>query len=753
VRTTLRRHHGFPHKRRWAKTFVGGEVLPVTFPTSPLVTRVHIALGADPSVSYLTWNWLDITEFVRHDLGVAVTAGRQDERGQVTASRCQIKLENNDGRFTRRNKLGPYYGLLTKNTPIWIELNPGSGFADRYFGFINEWPTRWTDPSGTDCTVTIQAAGIMRRLQQGRVLRSPLFTTITGPASSSPPDAYWPMEDAVNSTQFASGLIGGPSIAFIGDVSLAAVDVAPGSRPFAEFAATGTLTNSTFGPVSISGTSGYISASFVFYGTKVDGQNPGWDPITIQLAPDSTISGNVIYASVLGRWNTGVFDQLGMTWGTGGIHAGVSFDPFDGTAHAIQLIARQSGADIIYELWVDGVLGDTETHAATTLGTPAALYGPKGRDFVWGAPFGSTNNTGTSLGLAHITIHGEADILSASTFHSASTGWDGEQAHVRAIRVCDEQGIPIFCQASTSTPLGSQPVGTLLDVLRDAEAADQGVLYEFQFGLGYQALSERYGLAVVFGLDFDASQIAGTPEPADDDQRLVNRFTATRSGGSEATAELTTGMLGTGAGGSDVYDDSATVNVETDGQLIHYAGWKVRLGTVDEDRWPQIGFHLHRSPELIPSWLTVPFGGRINIANPPSQMSSETIDGIIEGYAERWDTVSWTAALNVSPASPYVVGELDGTDTRLDSATSTLAAAVTAGATSMSVATSDSRDLWTTSGSDYPQDVTISGINVTVTAVSGASSPQTFTVTGSTVARDLAAGAEVHVRYPLVLAF
>jgi len=74
-----------------------------------------------------------------------------------------------------------------------------------------------------------------------------------------------------------------------------------------------------------------------------------------------------------------------------------------------------------------------------------------------------------------------------------------------------------------------------------------------------------------------------------------------------------------------------------------------------------------------------------------------------------------------------------------------------AGASSLSVATA-SGPLWTTTADDFPFDVEVGGIRVTVTAISGGSSPQTFTVTGATVTKALSSGSAVTVWRPPVLA-
>jgi hypothetical protein len=718
-----------------------GQPPSVTFPSSPLSTRVYIALGADLTASHLTWNWLDITDRVRHDLGISVAAGRRDESTQVTPSRCQLKIENDDGAFCRRNPFSPYYGLLTKNTPIWIQLDPGSGFVDRYFGFINEWPTRWTDESATDTTVTIQCAGVMRRLAQGQVLRSPMFRSMIGVAANDyTPHAYWPMEDGRDATQFASAMPGGRPLTISGEVSFAAASDLIGSEALPTLDAAATVTA--------------VIPSYTNEGQWVY-------EVAFKLPSEPGGTTDIAELSVLGGfWSRHVVRCMPGTPSFLRLDSYVGATLSDSLSVELDATAEAN----VYGHWV--MLSISETTVGSFVDAFADFHYFAGGELVssgggsvqTGAPGVLSTATlwgGNGISFGHQAIYTDARfnyLDEASNNAQAMNGHAGELAHERMRRLCREEGVQFTTQAATSAAMGPQPTGTLLGLLRDCEVADQGVLHEYQYGLAYQALSERYNQPVAFNLDFDSGHIAGTPEPADDDQRLVNKFTASRPDGSSATAEEEAGTLGTGPGGSGVYDSSATVNVEADSQLADFASWRVHLGTVDEDRWPVIPFRLHGSPDLIPGWLSTPFGARINVANPPSQMNPDTIDAVIEGYAERWDTVSWGVALTTSPASPYRIFTLEDASLGLiDSGSSTLAAAVSAGAGSLSVATSNIADLWSTDSADYPLTVQVSGIDIEVTAVSGASSPQTFTVTGATVTKDISAGWSVELADPTYL--
>lgn len=746
-------------KRRFGPgPFTAGEILPVTFPTSVLETRVYIALGADLTASYLTWNWLDITDRCRHDLGISLTVGRGDERGQVTPSRCTIKIDNNDGAFCRLNALSPYFELLSLNTPIWIQVDAGSGFADRYFGYINDWPTTWADESGTDAFVTIQCTGVMGRLAVGQVLRSPVYRSISGYTPGSlKPIAYWPMEDGANSSQFASAIPGVAAVPPIGTVTYAANSDLPGSGALPTLAAGTTV---TFPIPSYAITNAWVAHLVV---------NVASDPVTDTVLASVITGGEgtVVQYDLLIRPSSATLMLRG--YDSTGASLVATELPLDGSGPANPLpadfygnswsvricekINESAPTEILGVVFLSGSDSDTVAQSAISVtATPSTASIVK----LWS--YAATNG----IAFGHVGLHADAAFIAAGSVTTdvlASVGslggWAGEQAHERVKRLCREEGITAQALAGSSAAMGPQGSGTLLAELRACEAADQGFLSEYQFGVAFQALSERYNAPVVFDLDFDLGHIAGVPVPADNTQRLVNRFTSSRSGGSSATAEKQDGPLGTGKSG--VFEGSASANVETDNQLQPHAGWKVWLGTVSEVRWPQLGIRLHRSPDLIPGWLSMALGKRINVANPPSPLPSATIDAVLEGYSERWDEVSWVAALNTSPASPYDVGIAGDSTTPaswLASGVDTqLAAELASGATSMSV-TIDG-PLFSTSAADLdysPLSLRLGGEIVAVSAIAGGSSPQTFTVT-RTLAKTHPAGTPVEVYHPLIAAY
>lgn len=697
--------------------FGGAGVSPVgsvTFPTTPLVIRVLIALGADLSASPLSWAWEDITRFVRFDLGIETVKGRS-ENSTVTTDQCRMKLDNRDGRFNRRNPTGPYYGLLSMNTPIWVTVDAGSGVKTRVEMFVNSWPTRWSDQSTNDCTVTIECAGILRRLGQGSVLKSALrrATLQTSPA------AYWPMEDESSAAAIASAIssVGTMLISTTG-VTLASDSAMAGSDSLPAFTS-GEVGTLLAGSVpTLTSTGFWAISTWARFPTDVVTD-------TFMRIADISVTG-----STEDYWEISAY---GTTSGVPAFQAsssegsGIFLDgatgfptpaPYDGDWHNVQVWATQNGSNIDAALYVDGNLEATSSTAGT-IGQPVVIdHRPR--------------STGTAAAvecaIGHTSVHTTSTGL--TDLYDAGIGHVGEMAHERGARLCAEEGVPFVSLASTSVSLGPQGIGTLLSILRECETVDMGVLYETGWGLGYQATSERYNATVAFTLDFALNHLTETPEPADDDLVVRNRWTVSRPDGSEYTTEQDVGPMRTGAGGPGVYDDQLSANVETDTQLRHQAGWRVHLGTVDEDRWPRLDFNLARNPELIDTWTALPYGARMNLLNPLTGLAPDTIDAFIEGHREQFTSKTWIAGLMTAPASPYevqVVADTTGNRGRVDAANSTLAADATDVATTISVASPSA--LWRTGTVSF--DINVAGERMTVTDISGGSSPQTFTVTRS----------------------
>jgi hypothetical protein len=610
---------------------------PITFPATPLTARVEIALGADPAADPATWSWLDITQWVRYKDGINISRGRPDETGTVDPGRANLRLDNRDGRFSRRNPNSPYHGLLSKNTPIRIGVDAGSGVLYRFHGFINEWPTRWADKNGSDTTVPIVAAGVLRRLGKEDILMSALRYSMGGFAEGDfVPWTYHPGEDDSGSGQYASAVPAFPAAMASGSVSFGSYSGVTGSKPLPVLNATSS-----------------VSAMIPAY------EDEGTWQIQFTANVPSAPSADAYYLDMYIRPGSGSpvvkarlsIDVPANTWV---IEARDSSDNILGTPGFMPITY---GQPFVYDVTHLVLGGTTYIHFGQfdENGFVQECYtvvtGGVGKLWRWIA-LANSDNAGWSFG--HAAVYTDVRVLTIPNITPnarAITGHTGEMAHERMIRLSREKGIAFHCTSADSARMGPQAIGTYLDNIRACETADMGVLYEHEFSLGYQSLDDRLNAPVAMALDFDAGHIAEPPEPADDDQRLTNRVTASRSGGSSTTVEDADSIARDG-----LFQSSVTTGVETDGQTAEVAGWRVHLGTVDEDRWPSIALRFNSSPDLIPTWNSLPFGSRITIANPLEQVAPDALDLVIEGWTERLNNHLWEVDLSTSPATPYQVG-------------------------------------------------------------------------------------------------
>jgi hypothetical protein len=221
-------------------------------------------------------------------------------------------------------------------------------------------------------------------------------------------------------------------------------------------------------------------------------------------------------------------------------------------------------------------------------------------------------------------------------------------------------------------------------------------------------------------------QVGWPREPADDDQQLHNDVTSSSPSGSSYRYLDTTSANAVGKVG--YYSATRSVNLANDADLRQDAEFATALGTVDEIRYPQIPLNLTRSPELILAWLNTNIGTRMQITHPPSLLTPDVIDRIVEGYTERLDTETWTAALNTSSARPWnawIIENGSGNTSRLDSEASTLGGAASAGATTLPVLTTPGFPLWVTGSVNF--DIGVGGERITVTAISANLFADTFT--------------------------
>ncbi len=628
----------------------------------------------------------------------------------------------------------------------------------RCFGQIGEITPTWphgdiSGPNATtqpgDARVDITIAGIIRRLSQGqKALRSTLFRKVTAPRDASDVHAYWPMEDGRDSTQASSPVAGVPAgimaMPFAEDDTLAASAPLPSTSGGEGFGWDLTVPPTT-------PTTNWQVTWFVKIPT------PETAPAFTDIMRIDTSAGT------LSQWVIRVDDADFHLFakdldGANVLSATVpSDDRMFGTWLRVGLNLTQNGTAVDWDLDIKTidtgvVFGDSGSLASRTLGRPGRLR-----------TLDNAPPDGISTGHFMVTTD-----LAVGWLVGVETAWVNETAAHRVYRLCHEENLPVeiigddlvvgsfLGDPAKSAPMGPQGLKTLVDLLSECADTDMGILSEQdnRFGFTYRTRRSLYNQPVALALDAATSDIANPFEPTLDDQSLRNDITVKRDGGSEHR-ETTDPPPQPG----DVYEETLTLNIATDDDLVDQAGFRLHLGTWPGMRYRNLTTELTVAPHQMAPWRVLRLGDRATVTNLPPQHPKPTVDVLVQGWTETISPSRWTAEMTCTPAGPWTFGVTDDdtptiTLTRLPSGGTTLAGVLTTTSTGPRTVNVVG-PLWTTTAAYFPMDVEVDGEVMTLSAISGTSSPQTFTISArgvNGVVKSHLSGAAVEVALPFRVA-
>lgn len=736
----------------------------MAFPEDPLDIEVSIALAADLSADPGTWSWTDITDYVQERQKVTIRRGKTGKFTQVTASRCTMTVDNSDGRFSRHNPFGAWYGQIKKNTPLRVRVDNGSGYVTRFAGYVTGWPPAW-DPSESDQTATISADGIMRRMGRDATVRSPMYRSVSGLTGGIAPFAYWPMEDGSTATEFASAIAGDlPMVA--GSQVFTPTPPSTGSiNPAAESSLAGSLPLPVFGvacsmrcPIrAYTDTGQWVWLIMLRMPSEMDEQNCGLLDLRTgnSTLPYVYISANAQTATTW-RFRARVYDSTVSVTDT--ISVDINDSDFLNRWVLISVASKLDG---------NGTQDTLTLSVTSTSGTVLGTTGPQDIDANFHgpitfaeviAPTGIYPPTVFSIGggaYGHPAIFtdpaftiGTDDVAHAI----AAGGHAGETASDRLIRLCAEAGVPLTISGTSDMTMGPQRIARDLELMRDCAIADQGLFFEpLDFGLAYTVGRDLYNQSPAITLQYDQGHVSPPFVPTDDDRDFYNDVTATRPDGIPRRATDDDSIADVGS-----YPLPIAPNVETEEQAHQIAAWAATVGSNDELQWPAVKPNLRGAPGLIDDWLATEIGNMLAVTGHPSPLAPATIEQIVDGYTEILGTVVFEPTVTLSSATVYNSVGVYGADaivSRYDSAGSTLATGYDDNDTSFSVVTAAGHSPWITTASHpthFPFDIEVEGVRITVTAITNAASPQTFTVTRSVDGQDkaLTSGAQVSLWDP-----
>jgi hypothetical protein len=682
---------------------------------------------------FLGGAWVDISTDVRMDAGVNITFGVQSESATADPATCNLTVNNRDGKYSPRNAAGPYYGQLTRNTPLRVKV----GAQPRFAGEVSEFPARWNIP-GSDVWTPLVASGVLRRLVRSNALESPLRSGIVKIAANNHVTGYWPMEDLPGSTSFVSEIAGaGPGFVNLYQVVYANVDPGPSSLPIPTWQWAMGVFYARGGAASTSFTAAFMLAM------PEAGTTNGAELVRIYV--DGTARTWVF------TYDTGSAGQLRLTvYNSAGASIFTSLYPgtagLNGRTTFIKLEANNNGANVDFYVQPYPGSGTPGNIAAQSVG--AAQY----------AYVGTGQLITGDVGIGHLILGDTNTALFTAGLDQALAAYSGETVGARMLRVAALAGVSMTVTAGPSENawMGTQPDGSALDVMRAAEAADVGGILRDAIdtvGLVYITRAARYNNAQAGAvLDYDLNRFSPPLEPVDDDANTRNDVTVTRNGGSSARAVKLAGALNAQPYplGIGAYPYAVTLDLSSDTILPDVANWLLTLGTIDETRWPRITVDLLQHADIANALELLRPGWRLDLINLPAWVGAETAALHVIGWTETITASTRHITFNCQPAGPFHVFELD-TEAfgRLAPTTAVTNEALDATETGVDF-TGEALVTTAANPTAFPFDILIGGERMTVTSATAGTLTVVRSVNG--VVKTHLTAAAITLAEPVVLA-
>lgn len=675
--------------------------MPITYPATQLTVKVELLGIVTAGV------WTDISHYVLYDSQVVIQRGQGiEDKADGTPNTITLTLNNVDRRFSPRNVSGPYYGRLKQNTRCRVSYDAGTGLVQRAEYEIPDFaPNR---KAGSLPTLRIEAVDKRKRYARSA---PPLNSPIYASTIAAHPVAYAALEESNEATRVTLSSTTG-SVASSGVIDFAGDEGLLGAKTAVK------LTANSF--ISLNSTGHFFAGHW-----QVD-----WF-MKIPAAPAADTRMMMIYSSgTLVRWDFVVGPGSYRLRGVDNTGAAViDTGPFalsgvfiNQWMHVRVMLNQTSATN--YDYLLVTFPADLSALGAALSGSTTGSVGGASRAQI--EP--QTGMDGVSLG--QLAIY---DAYNFSAVDGSGDGYSGEHPTDRFLRLCAEEGIPAVVRSNGTDDvmMGVQKSDDFMANVRECLIANEGFLDTDTAGklrMTSRTYVENRAVAMTIDHSLFRSQDL---DVADTTKLLVNKFTASRSGGGSVTASADSGplnandpevdLLGVGA-----FPDSETYNLSSDAALPDHAGIRVYRGTIDHPTVEKITIHFARSgvaASLLATWLTMDTFQRINITNPPGDFGPDTLDQIIIGITERITQKELVIELACRPAAGFTVDVLED-DNRLDSQDTRLLHALTTTDTSVRIfnaGTEVDSTLWDHRDGDYKIKVT--GEDMNVTAVSGLNAP------------------------------
>lgn len=488
----------------------------------------------------------------------------------------------------------------------------GAQLHNRFFGMVNDWPTKW---KGLYSTASIVCTDIFKTLARQESLHPMLVEEVL----LDRPTVYYPLGEAAESTT-AGDLSGTSEVATLALVQAGSggtLTFGDGQGP----AGAGDMPAPTFTPASASAGK-YLTANLgqtfqdrndsfrvrseCWFSTSQDGR--------VLMALASLDAANRLIISL--ESGTGKV-KLEYTQDALPIQSVVATTPnlADGNLHHLHF------HELNDELYVDGILYNAITTSSADLRMLSIGGYANGR--LWAGTISHVAVYLKSITSAEITPH----------YTTGSTQHIGESAAVRLARIASYVPVPVTAQGSifdgmaAQSTLGNSPLAHLKEI----EATESGKLLadRASAGLIYQARDVRYNQISAMSLAF-ADLETDELELADDDQKMVNTVTGSRPGG--ATQRVVDQVARDTYG---PYERPLDLLKSSDLKVLDAMNWTVSRYADPPTEIRQVPVDGYTMPLLVyRALLAADVSTVLDLTGLPDQAPAPTATVTVEGYTE-----------------------------------------------------------------------------------------------------------------------
>lgn len=635
--------------------------------------KAEIAWDSGFSTAEGSRTWTDITAYVDAAVGVGITYGRADELSAPDPNTMAMTLKNDDGRFTPDKASSPYYPNVKKGKPVRVSVQYAGVWYVRFTGYVNEWPLVW--PTGGQESSSVSITASSRRARMGQT--APLTSAIRAAYLASSPDAYWPMDEDVDTTDLAGrqafrAVRGGREQVIGSFYSTDALKpvVRDGTQgptdeaslvklpAFSDFSLVNNYPHYVGnGAVFSIFTTGALSVEAVARVSADPEDNPLITIVKVMTASQSqrlsiAVNSNGGSAREVAA-ALGVYDEAGalieghITDEVAGYNPAAYDAATDGEVHHYAITLASSGGNVDMKGYFDGV----------QVGTTLTLSTSMTQRFTQIA-MGDNTYQGT-LWVGHAAVYDRtltaAEILDHANAATAASETEAE----RVTRLAGRVGIPpaeVDTEAGLAMPLGAQAEAgrSAAEVLDEVAVSTGGVLFDKRNNhLTFHPRNHRYNQAVAFTLSASAQEVEGNLTAVHDDRYLTNSVELTRvSADASALPTLVTDDASIDEFG--VYSKTIQIVSASDqalgaagaDQILRYAQPGTRVSQISVDVRD-----LSTSQRALV--LAADIGTRFAIAGLPSQAPSDPMNLFLEGYSEDIGLDSHTMTINTTPGDFY----------------------------------------------------------------------------------------------------